>query len=282
MNQGSCLCGEITWEIDDEVAMRSNCHCSMCRKFHGTAYGSYVGVPASAFRWHSGEEKIKTYESSPGGHRPFCSQCGSVVPSPTRDGDMVFMPIGNLDGNITRPLDSHIFASSKASWFDITDDAPQHDGYPPEFGLDGINSEERSPETDGAIGGSCLCGKVTYEFDETLNMMGYCHCSRCRRARSSPHSAQVFVAVDKFRWCSGEDEVIDFHLPDSEFFVQSFCQTCGSVMPTVHTDRGVTQVPAGSLDQDPGIKPTAHIYVGSKADWFEITDDLMQFAAMPG
>lgn len=281
MNKGSCLCGDISWEIDGEIVMRSNCHCSMCRKFHGAAYGSYIGVPAAAFKWTSGEDKIKTYESSPGGLRPFCPRCGSVVAAKMREGDSVFMPLGNMEGDIDRPLDSHIFAASKAPWFDITDDVPQHDEYPPEYDIPGRETVAGSPETEGAISGGCLCGKVRYEFDESLGVMGYCHCSRCRRARSAPHSAQLFVAPGKFRWLSGEDNLEHFHLPGADFFIQTFCRDCGSVMPTVHEERGVTMVPAGSMDQDPGVKPQAHIYVGSKAPWFEITDDLIQFEEMP-
>ncbi len=52
-------------------------------------------------------------------------------------------------------------------------------------------------------------------------------------------------------------------------------------MPTTFDDRGIVMVPAGSLDQDPGVRPQAHIYMGSKAQWFEVTDELMQFDGMP-
>ena len=200
---GSCLCGKITWQISGDILMVSNCHCSMCRKFHGTAYGSYLGVSTEDFEWLTGEDNIEVYESSPGGMRPFCKTCGSVVPAVMRDGDSVFMPMGNMEGHIDHLLDSHIFAASKAPWFDITDDAPQYDGYPPEYEIPGRDNPERLPETEEAIGGSCLCGKVRFEFTEAIDRMGYCHCSRCRKARSSPHSAQLFVKPANFRWTSG-------------------------------------------------------------------------------
>jgi hypothetical protein len=32
----------------------------------------------------------------------------------------------------------------------------------------------------------------------------------------------------------------------------------------------------GTLNNNPGVKPSRHIYVGSKAPWFDITDALPQ------
>ncbi|HIG42477.1 MAG: GFA family protein [bacterium] len=281
MNNGSCLCGDITWKIEGTPFMMSNCHCSMCRKLHGSACGTYVGVLPDAFCWTGGVDKIRIYTSSAAGHRSFCPRCGSKVAAAMGDGQSVFMPAGNLDGKINRKLDSHVFVASKAVWFEITDDVEQFEAYPEMAGIVGIENPERQPETAGAIGGSCLCGKVLFEFDETLGRMGYCHCSRCRKSRSAAHSVQTFVEVDKFRWVSGESLVENFKLPDSESFFSSFCRDCGSMMPTVHEDRGIAMVPMGAVDQDPGIRPQAHIYTGSKASWFEITDDLPQYQAMP-
>ena len=281
MNIGSCLCGDVTWEIDGEILMMTNCHCSMCRKSHGGAYGSYISVASADFKWLSGEQNIRNYKSSPQGLRPFCPRCGSLVAAAMPDGESAFMPIGNMEGDIDATLGSHVFAASKAPWFEITDTANQFDEYPDDYNTPGIDNPARPASTEGAIGGSCLCDKVRYEFDETLNMMGNCHCSRCRKSRSAPHSVQVFVAPDKFRWLSGEDNIDEFQPADADSFVTSFCRDCSSLMPKVHLERGMVMVPAGSLDQDPGIKPTAHIYVGSKASWFEITDGLVQFETMP-
>ena len=69
--------------------------------------------------------------------------------------------------------------------------------------------------------------------------------------------------------------------PDAKFFAVAFCRHCGSAVPRVSAARNIVSVPAGSLDSEPGIKPTGHIYVDSKAPWFEITGDLPQFAEMP-
>ncbi len=281
MNTGSCLCGDVQWQIDGELLMASCCHCAMCRKFHGTEYGRYIAVQADDFRWLEGEEKVQVYESSPGGLRPFCPRCGSVVASKSRDGALAFMPVGNMDGELERPLDSHIFATSRAPWDEILDDAPQYEGYPPEYDAEGQPDMDRPAPTPGAVSGSCLCNAVAYEVTEFLPRFGYCHCSRCRRARSAPHSSQVFASLENFRWLRGEDHLSHFDLPGAAFFQTDFCRTCASPMPTTVAEFGAVLIPSGSLDQDPGVRPMAHIYVDSRAPWFEILDDLPQYPGMP-
>jgi hypothetical protein len=279
MNNGSCLCGDISWKIDGDVTMHANCHCSICRKVHGSAYATFVFAPASAFSWTSGEDKIAFYQSSEQGQRGFCPHCGSPVPGVT--GDVAFVPAGNLDGNISRPLDSHIFVGSKAPWIDINDDAPQFAGYPPGYDAVATDRPERPPATAGATGGSCDCGKVRYEFDGPPTRMGHCHCSRCRRARSAMFSTQLFVPAENFRWLAGEDEVSSYKVEGAKFFTSTFCKHCSSPMPRSIPEFNTVIIPAGSLDQDPGFRPQAHIFVGSKAPWLEISDDLPQFEEMP-
>lgn len=102
----------------------------MCRKTHGTAFATYLGVSRSEFRWISGETSVQSYESSPGHPRPFCPRCGSVVAGPGLPGPLVFMPAGNLDGELRKELDAHTYVGSKAPWFEITDDLPQFDEMP--------------------------------------------------------------------------------------------------------------------------------------------------------
>ncbi len=279
MNSGTCLCGDITWAVDGDFSMLVNCHCSICRKVHGSAYATFAAAPIDTFRWTAGEEKIRMYKSSEQGKRPFCPRCGSSVAAIM--GDIAFMPAGNLDGHIGRPVDSHIFVGSKADWFEITDNAQQIEAYPPDYDVPPTERAKRPPGTDGMVGGSCDCGKVSYEYAPPAQKMGICHCSRCRKARSAAFSTQVFVPIDSFRWISGEDNVDHYRVPDSRYFVSSFCSDCGSPAAKKFEDFSMVMLPAGSLDQDPGIRPQAHIYVASKAPWFDITDDLPQFNEMP-
>jgi len=91
----------------------------------------------------------------------------------------------------------------------------------------------------------------------------------------------VFYKADGFRWTSGADAVQDFALPGAQYFGTAFCRRCGSEVPRVSFERNVAVVPAGSLDGEPGITPDAHIFVGSKAPWFDIGGELPQFDSMP-
>jgi len=279
MNEGSCLCGDITWQIDGEYTMHVNCHCSICRKVHGSAYATFVATDANHLQWLTGQDKIRKYASSAEGNRPFCPRCGSKVPSLM--GELALIPAGNLEGDIGRPLDSHIFVGSKAEWFDISDGAPQFEEYPPGYEAPSVPRAERPPASEGATGGSCACGQIAWEFDPPAGRMGNCHCSRCRRARSAVFSTQVFMPIGQFRWLSGQDGSSEYQVPGARFFATSFCNNCGSPATRTCHEFDMAMVPAGSLDQDPGIRPRAHIYVGSKASWFEITDDLPQFEEAP-
>ena len=69
-----------------------------------------------------------------------------------------------------------------------------------------------------------------------------------------------------------------YKVPEAERFTQTFCAVCGSKVPRINTQLGYAAIPAGSLDDDPGVRPMAHIYVDSKAAWDEISDELPRYA----
>ena len=74
---------------------------------------------------------------------------------------------------------------------------------------------------------------------------------------------------------------MDYALPEARYFGTAFCRRCGSGLPRVSAGRGTVVVPAGTLDVDPGIRPSAHIYTAFKAAWFEITGDIPRYAELP-
>jgi hypothetical protein len=111
--------------------------------------------------------------------------------------------------------------------------------------------------------------------------MYHCHCSRCRRARSAAHTTNLFTKIDDFRFTRGEELVVEYKVPEARFFTVAFCKRCGGETPRISRERGTVGVPAGTLDTDPGMRPQANIYVGSKAPWFEITDGLPRHDEAP-
>ena len=273
---GSCLCGDVRFEVDGPVDALGHCHCSMCRKSHGAPFASFVGVRKPAFRWLAGLERVKRYESSPNTFRAFCSRCGSPLPGVAEGMDLAFIPAGLLDGDLKLGPMPHLFVGSKARWYEIRDAAPQFDAFPPGAG-EGVPSPRKTEPTPEAVRGGCLCGAVAYEVPRPVGgAIVLCHCSRCRHARGAAHNSNLFVELERFRWLRGADRVETFKLPTAERFSQSFCRDCGSALPHV-LRRAV--IPAGSLDDDPDVRPALHIFVASKAPWFEIADDLPRYDA---
>lgn len=130
MVTGTCLCGAVAWDLAGPIDLINHCHCTMCRRVHGSAFGTFAHAHARDFRWRRGEPTIASYESSSGTFRRFCRVCGSSVP--VVEDDEVVIPAGGIDGDPGLKPSMHIFVGSKAPWYDITDDLPQFDAFPPD------------------------------------------------------------------------------------------------------------------------------------------------------
>ena len=114
--------------------------------------------------------------------------------------------------------------------------------------------------------GSCLCGAVTFEVTGEFDDFYLCHCSRCRKDTGSAHGANLFSTTARLRWITGQERVTVFTLSGTQH-TRAFCSTCGSALPTVQGEGALLVVPAGSLDDDVPIAPSAHIFVASRANW---------------
>ncbi len=279
MARSSCLCGTVAWEIDGPFASMYHCHCSMCRKFHGTAFGTYLAAPAAGLRWLRGEDCVTRYTSSPGSQRPFCGRCGSGVAG-APDRGLVYTPAGCLDEDPGIRPQAHIFVASKAPWHPIRDGLERFDAYPPGMG-DAVEVPAPPPPSGDRVQGSCLCSEVAYELAPPLALIAACHCSRCRKGRAAAFAANLLAPAEAFRWLRGEDRVATWRVPGAQRFANRFCRSCGSILPRLDAERRVASVPAGTLDHDPGARERLHIFVGSKAPWYEIGDDLPRFEAAP-
>ncbi|HXJ36524.1 MAG TPA: GFA family protein [Candidatus Eisenbacteria bacterium] len=121
--------------------------------------------------------------------------------------------------------------------------------------------------------GSCMCGGVRYEIDGRIGPPGHCHCATCRKAQGGAFVTNAPVRARYFRVVTGEDLVAGFESSPGK--VRSFCRRCGSPLWSRRSDDPETvRIRLGLLDDDPGRRPLGHVWVGEKAPWFEITDDL--------
>jgi hypothetical protein len=121
--------------------------------------------------------------------------------------------------------------------------------------------------------GKCGCGAVHYEVADEFRYSANCHCSQCRAATGSAFKAFAGIERDKLTVTEGDDQLMVF---GEENLNDTRCAKCGSLLYSVVREGGWVHVAMGSLVDDPTIRPSDHIYVGSKAPWFEITDDLPQ------
>ena len=131
------------------------------------------------------------------------------------------------------------------------------------------------------IRGSCLCGAVRFAYERAVTQVGMCRCSQCRKVSGVASNAVIVVPATDFRWLAGEEQRQVFAKPSG--WSTTFCRTCGSPLPQQLPGAEAYWVPAGLLDDDPGLRIGGHIWVGSKAPWDEITGDAPRFEeGLPG
>jgi hypothetical protein len=121
--------------------------------------------------------------------------------------------------------------------------------------------------------GECECGAVRYEVADAFLYAANCHCSRCRAATGTAFKAFAGIERAKLEITGGRDGLMVVGEEDAN---HTRCGTCGSLLFSVVRDGAYVHVAMGSLVDAPSIRPTEHIFVGSKAPWFEISDDLPQ------
>jgi hypothetical protein len=136
--------------------------------------------------------------------------------------------------------------------------------------------------TGTAVRGGCLCGTVTFEVEPPFKRMVHCHCSRCRKGTGTGHATNLVAAPGQLRWLSGEEAIGRFELASAKVFGKWFCSRCGSPLPRITRDGKRAVIPAGSLDTDPGMRPTDHIFWESRAAWGCPSGDLPTHPGYPG
>lgn len=125
------------------------------------------------------------------------------------------------------------------------------------------------------LAGKCLCGAVQYAVKDEFVYALNCHCSRCRRATGSAFKPFAGIERDKLCITQGEGNLLLFG--DENACYDAHCKTCASLMFSVVRDGEFVHVTLGTLDDTPTIRPSAHIFVGSKAPWYSINDSLPQY-----
>jgi len=130
------------------------------------------------------------------------------------------------------------------------------------------------------VEGSCLCGDIRFAVDSDIEDLEYCHCSKCRKATGSAFGAFGFVPADRFRWKSGHELVRGY--ASSHDVERTFCTRCGATLQWKHASRPDRfGIALGLVDGSPSIRPKAHIFLGSKAPWFELDEGIPRYDEEP-
>lgn len=136
--KGSCLCGEVAFELGGEIPQHYQCHCSLCRKVSGSSANAAMIVACDQLEWLRGTGSIAEFVSETGFKSHFCKRCGSPLPNITRNGNAWWVPVGLLDDDARLSLGAHLYTASRAQWdrieksvrhFDQMPDAPELDAW---------------------------------------------------------------------------------------------------------------------------------------------------------
>jgi len=131
-----------------------------------------------------------------------------------------------------------------------------------------------APASEPRLKGRCYCGQSRFEVADVFRYAANCHCSQCRRTTGSAFKPFAGIERAKLAVTAGADALLIVGERDTH---DAHCGRCGSLLFSVVRDGAYVHVAMGTLEDAPSIRPSHHIFVGSKAPWYEITDDLPQF-----
>lgn len=114
--RGSCLCGEVVFEVVEPIPALYQCHCSLCRKQTGATSNTAMVVHTIQVHWISGQHLVSTYNRSSGFRSNFCTQCGSPVPNQIGNSNFTWVPAGLLEATQGLRVAAHLHTDSRADW----------------------------------------------------------------------------------------------------------------------------------------------------------------------
>lgn len=125
--RGSCLCQAVKFRAALPSLWCAHCHCTRCRRAHGAAFVTWVGFSREGFEVEAGRELLKTYTTSAGAERSFCTSCGSTLTfSSDRWPGEIHVVLANLDDPIDRAPEGHAYKDNRVEW-GILDRDPIHE-----------------------------------------------------------------------------------------------------------------------------------------------------------
>ena len=130
--------------------------------------------------------------------------------------------------------------------------------------------------------GSCLCGNIRFEYSGELGSITQCHCIQCRKSNGTAFAANCSIDRSQFNIVDGEDSIKEYESTTGKY--RAFCNNCGS---PIYSRRDSLpdklRLRIGLVDSEIDQKPAFHIFIASKAEWYEICDEIPQYSGIePG
>ena len=270
--KGSCLCGAVSWRAPLRNKEVFFCHCSQCRRHHGSI-GAYISssIPSELVKM---QDNIRWYNSSPEGERGFCVICGSKLFWRKKGSETLYPDAGSLDGenNMLHPK-SHIFVGSKGDYYDITDHLPCYEAQSTNSIAEHVPAKKEPQHEKTIHRGRCLCGKVHFTITGQMRPIVYCHCGQCRHSHG--HYPGYSAARQSQMKLEGEENIQWYR--SSPGAQRGFCHHCGSSLFWQADKEDFISITAGCMDMPTDLKEGWHIYIKDKADWYSLTDGLLTF-----
>lgn len=133
MITGTCLCRKVKFEIEGGIIDASQCHCSICRKATGSAFGAYGGVQIDNLKWTQGKDQLNEFNVTDVLKKYFCKNCGSTLASHHQSWpEFIYISLGCVEGNPQVDIEYHQFVASSANWETICDGIKQYNEWPDE------------------------------------------------------------------------------------------------------------------------------------------------------
>jgi len=128
---GTCLCERVQFEIEGDFESFFLCHCKYCQKDTGSAHGANLFSTTAKLKWLAGQDHVKSFTLPGTRHmKSFCHECGSAVPNQQMNGQLLVVPAGSLNSDLTMTPNAHIFCSSRAGWDTLLETIKKFEKFP--------------------------------------------------------------------------------------------------------------------------------------------------------
>ena len=130
------------------------------------------------------------------------------------------------------------------------------------------------------ITGRCECARVSFQISGEINDFSHCHCSQCRRLHGAAFATFAGVERSAFKYTSGELDISSYE--SSGGLSRLFCSLCGSnILVALPSEPDALYIAMGVIDGNPTLPHSYHIFMGSKAPWYDLTNSGEQFDTYP-